>query len=98
MKEEMRFERKRKLSLQFFGPYKVLRHSGEVAYGLHLSPELAAIHLVFYVSMLNKCIGDPSLVVPLESIRVKDNLSYKEILVEIQDRQVRRQGIRMWCQ
>lgn len=46
------------------------------------------MHPVFHVSLLNKCIGDPSLVVPLESIGVNDSLSYEEVPVEILDRQV----------
>ncbi|WMV36777.1 hypothetical protein MTR67_030162 [Solanum verrucosum] len=40
--------------------------------------------------MLKKCIGDPSLILPTESVRIKDNLSYEEIPVQILDRQVRR--------
>ncbi|WMV23008.1 hypothetical protein MTR67_016413 [Solanum verrucosum] len=52
--------------------------------------ELAAVHPVFHISMLKKCIGDPSLILPTESIKIKDNLSYEEIPVQILDRQVRR--------
>ncbi|WMV44965.1 hypothetical protein MTR67_038350, partial [Solanum verrucosum] len=33
---------------------------------------------------------DPSLILPTESIRIKDNLSYEEVPVQILDRQVRR--------
>ncbi|WMV36773.1 hypothetical protein MTR67_030158, partial [Solanum verrucosum] len=33
---------------------------------------------------------DPSLILPTESIRIKDNLSYEEIPIRILDRQVRR--------
>ena len=42
------------------------------------------------MSLLKKCIGDPTLVVPLENVGVKDNLFYKEVLVEILGRQVRK--------
>ncbi|WMV30225.1 hypothetical protein MTR67_023610 [Solanum verrucosum] len=52
--------------------------------------ELAAVHPVFHISMLNKCIGDPSLILPTESIRIKDSLSYGEIPVQILYHQVRR--------
>ncbi|WMV32458.1 hypothetical protein MTR67_025843 [Solanum verrucosum] len=38
--------------------------------------------------MLKKCMRDPSLIIPTEDIGIKDNLSYEEILVQIQDRQV----------
>ncbi|WMV36632.1 hypothetical protein MTR67_030017 [Solanum verrucosum] len=50
--------------------------------------ELAAVHPVFHISMLKKCIGGPSLILPTESIRIKDSLSYEEIPVQILDRQI----------
>ncbi|WMV42499.1 hypothetical protein MTR67_035884 [Solanum verrucosum] len=40
--------------------------------------------------MLKKCMGDPSLIIPTEDIRIKDTLSYEEIPVQILDRQVRK--------
>ncbi|WMV37990.1 hypothetical protein MTR67_031375 [Solanum verrucosum] len=44
----------------------------------------------FIISMLKKCIGDPSLIPPTKSVRINDSLSYEEIPVQILDRQVRR--------
>jgi len=35
-------------------------------------------------------VGDPASIVPLESVAVKDSLTYEEEPVEILDRQVRR--------
>ncbi|XP_049373445.1 uncharacterized protein LOC125838428 [Solanum verrucosum] len=43
-----------------------------------------------YIGPYRICIGDPSLILPTESVRIKDNLSYEEIPVQILDRQVRR--------
>ncbi|WMV24331.1 hypothetical protein MTR67_017716 [Solanum verrucosum] len=63
---------------------------GNVAYELELPQELAAVHPVFHISMLKKCMGDPSLIVPTENIEIKDSLSYEEIPVQILDRQVRK--------
>ncbi|XP_049348533.1 uncharacterized protein LOC125813085 [Solanum verrucosum] len=63
---------------------------GNVAYELELPSELAAIRPVFHISMLKKCLGDPSLIVPVENIGIRDNLSYVEILVQILDRQIRK--------
>ncbi|WMV18382.1 hypothetical protein MTR67_011767 [Solanum verrucosum] len=40
--------------------------------------------------MLKKCMGDHSLIIPTEDIGIKDSLSYEEIQVKIQDRQVRK--------
>ena len=67
-----------------------MKRVGKVAYELKLPAELAAVHPVFHISLLKKCVGDPASVVPLETMVVKDSLSYKDIPVEILDRQVRR--------
>ncbi|WMV59197.1 hypothetical protein MTR67_052582 [Solanum verrucosum] len=68
------------LSPQYIGPYRISKRIGKVA----------AVHLVFHVSMLKKCMGDPSLIITTENIGIKDNLSYEEIPVQILDRQVRK--------
>ena len=49
---------------------------------------MAAVHEVFHVSMLKKCIGDPESIFPIEGLSVKDNISYEE--VEIIYRQAKR--------
>ncbi|WMV54718.1 hypothetical protein MTR67_048103 [Solanum verrucosum] len=90
MKGVMRFGKKGKLSPRYIGPYRKAKRIGNVAYELELPQELEAVHPVFHISMLNKCKGDPSLILPTESIRIKDNLSYEEVPVQILDRQVRK--------
>ncbi|WMV38152.1 hypothetical protein MTR67_031537 [Solanum verrucosum] len=90
MKEVMRFGKKGKLSLRYVGCYKILKRIGKVAYELELLAELAAMHPVFHISLLNKCVGDPASVVPLESVAVKDSLLYEDVPIEILDRQDRR--------
>ncbi|XP_070042776.1 uncharacterized protein [Nicotiana tomentosiformis] len=45
---------------------------------------------VFHVSMLCKCIGDPSRVVSVDVVQVTEQLSYEETPIAILDRQVRR--------
>ena len=50
---------------------------------MELPLELAVVYPEFHVSALKKCMGDPSLIVPTENVRVDDNLSYQEILVQI---------------
>ncbi|WMV55665.1 hypothetical protein MTR67_049050 [Solanum verrucosum] len=90
MKGVMRFGKKGKLSPRYIVPYRISKRVGKVAYELELPQELAAIYLIFHVSMLKKSMGDPSLIIPTENIGIKDNLSYEEIPVQILDRQVRK--------
>ncbi|WMV46596.1 hypothetical protein MTR67_039981 [Solanum verrucosum] len=90
MKGIMRFGKKGKLSPRYLGPYQILRHVGKVAYELDLPTELASVHPAFHVSMLKKCVGDPTSIVPLEGLGVKKNLSYEEVPIEILDRQVKK--------
>ncbi|WMV49648.1 hypothetical protein MTR67_043033 [Solanum verrucosum] len=84
----MRFGKKGNLSPRYIGPYQISKRIGNVAYELELPHELDAVHPVFHISMLKKCMGDPSLIIPTEDIGVKDSLSYKKIPVQILDRQV----------
>ncbi|WMV26002.1 hypothetical protein MTR67_019387 [Solanum verrucosum] len=90
MKGVIRFGKKGKLSPRYIRPYRISKRIGKVAYELELPQELAAVHLVFHISMLKKCMVDPSLIIPTEDIGIKDNLSYEEISVQILDRQVRK--------
>ncbi|XP_016553787.1 uncharacterized protein LOC107853272 [Capsicum annuum] len=89
MKGVVRFGKNGKLSPQFISPYGILRRVGNTAYKLKLPASLCLVHQVFYVSLLRKCIRDPSFVVPLERLDISDSLSYEEIPVEIFDRKVR---------
>ncbi|WMV19458.1 hypothetical protein MTR67_012843 [Solanum verrucosum] len=86
----MRFGKKGKLSPRYVGPYKILKRVGKVAYELELPTELVAVYPIFYISLLKKCVGDPTYIVPLESVVVKDSLTYEDVPVEILDHQVRR--------
>ena len=72
----MRFGMKWKLKPRYVGPYKILKRVGIVAYEIELPAELAALHPVFHISLLKKCVGDPISIMSLESVPVNDNLSY----------------------
>ena len=61
-----------------------------MAYELELPAELDEVHPVFHISLLMKCVGDPASIVTLDSMAVKDSLSYEDVHVEILDCQVRR--------
>ncbi|WMV18336.1 hypothetical protein MTR67_011721 [Solanum verrucosum] len=86
MKGVMRFGKKGKLSPRFIGPYQILRRVGKVAYELDLPNQLATVHMVFHIFMLKKCVNDPTSIVPLEGLGVKENISYEEGPHEILDR------------
>ncbi|KAH0715068.1 hypothetical protein KY284_007973 [Solanum tuberosum] len=93
MKGVMRFGKKGKFSPRYIGPYRIAKRISSVAYELELTLELAVVHPVFHVSMLKKCIGNPSLIIPTKNIGIKDSLSYEEIHVQILDRQVPTWGV-----
>jgi len=48
------------------------------------------MHAIFDVSMLKKCVGDPTSIVSLEGLEVDESLSYEKVLVEILDWQVKK--------
>ncbi|XP_059659221.1 uncharacterized protein LOC132306041 [Cornus florida] len=82
----MRFGKKGKLSPRYIGPYKILERIGAMAYRLELPKELSRLHDVFHVAMLRKYISEPSHVLVAEPIKVKEDLTYVEELVQILDR------------
>ena len=90
MKGVMRSGKKGKLSTRYVGPYKILKRVGKVAYELELPADLAAVHPVFYIALLKKCVCHPASIVSLESLAVKDSISYEDVPVEILDYQITR--------
>ena len=61
-----------------------------MTYELEIPAKLAAVHPVFNISLLNKCVGHLASAVPLESVAVKDSLSYEDVPIKILDHPVRR--------
>ncbi|XP_049374043.1 uncharacterized protein LOC125839115 [Solanum verrucosum] len=84
------FGKKGKLSPRYIGPYKVIRRIGQVAYELELPQVLSTVDRVFHVSMLRKCVGDPSRITPTKDVQVTRDLTYEEVPIVILDRQVRK--------
>ena len=81
----LRFGKRGKLNPRFIGPYEIVSKVGPVAYRLKLPQELSRIHDIFHVSMLRKYILDPSHVLREQPVQLKENLTYKEIPVQIVD-------------
>jgi len=73
--------RSRKLSPKFIGPYQILKRIGVVAYEneITLPPPLANLHSVFHVSQLRKYVADPSDVLEVEDLQIREDL-----MVEVQ--------------
>ncbi|WMV46488.1 hypothetical protein MTR67_039873 [Solanum verrucosum] len=90
MKGVVRFGKKQKLSPRCVGHYRILKRVRNMAYELVLPVELASVYPFFHISLLKKCLGDPTYIVPLESVAMKDILTNEDELVEILDRHVRR--------
>ena len=66
----MKFCKNGKRSPRYLGPYEILKSIKSVSYDLKLPIELALVHPVFHVSMLQKCIGDPASILPLHCLDV----------------------------
>ena len=80
------FGKKGKLSPLYMGLYEIMEISGEAAYWLRLPPELARIHDIFYISMLQKYMTDSSHVLRDQPVELKEDLTYEERPVQIVDR------------
>ena len=85
----MRFGIKGKLCTSYVETYKILQRVGDVSYEFALPVKIAYVHLVFHVSMINKCVGDPGWILPVEGLGVYENLSYKAVPIDTLDRQVK---------
>ncbi|XP_058732966.1 uncharacterized protein LOC131604550 [Vicia villosa] len=79
----------RKLMAHFIGPYQITKRVGEVAYRIALPPSLDNLHDVFHVSKLRRYIADPSHVVQLDYVEVRDNLNVETLPMQIENREVK---------
>ena len=89
MKGVHRFGVRGKLAPRYIGPYKILGRCGSVAYRLQLPENLSAVHNVFHVSQLKKCLRVPKEVVEIEGLSLELDLSYIEHPVKILDEKER---------
>jgi hypothetical protein len=93
-----RFGVKGKLAPRYISPYQILAKHGEVAYQLNLPENLSAVHDVFHVSQLKKCLRVPEEQLSVEGLEVQEDLTYTEKpaqILETADRVTQRKTIRM---
>ena len=79
----------REVETRYVGPYEILQRVGKVSFELILPNDLASVHPLFYISVHKKCISDSESILPIEDRVIDENLSYKEVSVEIIDTQVK---------
>jgi hypothetical protein len=94
-----RFGIKGKLAPRYVRPFKILEVCGPVAYRICLPSQLAAIHDVFHISQLKKCIKVPTEIVETCTIEIEPDLSYTEQPIQILDtkeRVTKRKKIKMY--
>jgi hypothetical protein len=94
-----RFGVKGKLAPRYIGPFEILEICGLVAYRLQLPPQLTAIHDIFHVSQLRKCVKVPTEVIDSRTIEIETDLTYTEHPVRVLDtreRSTKRETIRMF--
>jgi hypothetical protein len=91
------FGMSKKLSPKFIGPFPVIKQVGEVAYKLELPESLSGIHNVFHVSMLRKCLQNPTKHIDIQAPQLQEDLTYEEYrvrILDIKERQTRCKTIR----
>ncbi|WVZ80775.1 LOW QUALITY PROTEIN: hypothetical protein U9M48_028228 [Paspalum notatum var. saurae] len=86
MKGVHRFGVKGKLAPRYIGPFKIIE---QFAYRLELPPYLAAVHDVFHVSQLKKCLRVPGEAVDTSQIQIVPDLTYEERPTKILDQKQR---------
>jgi hypothetical protein len=94
-----RFGVKGKLAPRYIGPFEIIEVCGPVAYRLQLPPQLAAIHDIFHISQLRKCVSVPTKIIDTQTIDIEPDLSYMEHPIrtlDTKERNTRRAKIRMF--
>lgn len=86
----MRFGKRGKFNPRYRDPDEIFQNYGKVSYELWLPSEVTSVHLVFHVSMIKKCIGDPDSILHTTGLGADENLSNEKILMEIFNRSVKK--------
>jgi hypothetical protein len=73
-----RFGVKGKLAPRYIGLFPILERCGPVAYRLQLPETLSAVHNVFHVSQLKKCLRIPDRTIDVMDVTMEPDLTYSE--------------------
>jgi hypothetical protein len=90
---------KGKLAPRYIGPFEIIEACGLVAYHLQLPPQLAAIHDIFHISQLRKCVKVFTKIIDPQAIKIESDLTYTEHPIRVLDtkeRSTRRETIKMF--
>jgi hypothetical protein len=99
IKGVQRFGLKGKLAPHYIRPFEILEICGPVAYRIRLPSQLAAVHDVFHVSQLQKCVKIPEEIIEQQDLEVESDLSYVEYPMKILDskeRSTRREKVKLY--
>jgi hypothetical protein len=78
MKGVTRFSVKGKLEPRYISLFPILEQCEPVAYRLQLPKTLSAVHNVFHVSQLKKCLRVPDRTIDTEDVVLEPDLTYSE--------------------
>jgi hypothetical protein len=84
-----RFGVKGKLAPWYIGPFPILEQCGPVAYRLQLLKTLFAVHNVFHVSQLKKCLRVPDRTIEVMDVTLEPDLTYSEHPIRVLDQKDR---------
>ena len=94
----VRFDKRRKLSPRFIGPFEILERVDTVANRLTLPPSMSGVHEVFHISMLWRYTSDPAHVVDWGEIEVDMDGTFEEgpvCIMDSRDQVLRRKTMRL---
>jgi len=79
----------KKLTTCFVGLYEIIERVEAIAYQIALPPSLSNLHSVFHVSQLWKYVYEPSHVIQVDNLEVRDNLTVETVPIRIEDQEVK---------